>query len=153
MLSKLERGEKNPTLVVAARIAQGLESSLTSLLGVDEQRRRIVLVPRDRQPAFRDPETGFERHVLSPPFEGRTVELLRHVIPEGASSGDLPPYRTGVEKYLVVERGRLEVTVGDQAYRLVAGDALYFEADIPHRFSNAGRGACRYLLVVSLGRT
>ena len=33
MLSKLERGEKNPTLVVAAKIAEGLGVSLTQLVG------------------------------------------------------------------------------------------------------------------------
>jgi transcriptional regulator with XRE-family HTH domain len=149
MLSKLERGEKNPTLVVAARIAQGLDTPLTSLLGVDEERRRVVVTPRERQAVFRDSETGFERHVLSPPFERRTVELVRHVIPEGASSGDLPPYRRGVEKHLVVERGRLEVTIGGESYRLGVGDALFFEADVTHRFANAGRGTCSYVLVVS----
>jgi transcriptional regulator with XRE-family HTH domain len=149
MLSKLERGEKNPTLVVAAKVASALGVSLTNLLGVEEARRTVVVVPAARRTVFRDPETGFERQLLSPPFEGRTVEFVRHVIPEGASSGDLPPYRRGVEKYLVVEKGRLTVTIDSAPYELREGDALYFEADVTHCFTNAGRGTCSYYLVVS----
>lgn len=149
MLSKVERAETNPTLVVAAKIASALEVSLTNLLGVEEERRTVVVVPRDQRRTFTDPETGFERQLLSPPFEGRTIEFVRHVIPRGASSGELPAYPRGFEKYLVVEQGTLEVAIDGETYRLGEGDALYFEADVPHRFSNAGRSTCSYYLVVS----
>ncbi|HKR64710.1 MAG TPA: XRE family transcriptional regulator [Thermoanaerobaculia bacterium] len=149
MLSKLERGEKNPTLVVAAKIASALRVSLTAFLGVEEARKTVVIVPKDRRMTFRDPETGFERQLLSPTFESRTIEFVRHVIPPGARSGELPPYRKGTEKHLVVEQGKLTVTIGDDEYRLSAGDALYFEADTPHQFANGGRGTCSYYLVIS----
>ncbi|HEX5699055.1 MAG TPA: helix-turn-helix transcriptional regulator, partial [Rubrobacter sp.] len=46
MISKLERGEKNPTLVVAAKVAEGLGVSLSRLLGMEE-RRSVVVVPRE----------------------------------------------------------------------------------------------------------
>jgi mannose-6-phosphate isomerase-like protein (cupin superfamily) len=153
MLSKLERGEKNPTLVVAAKIASALGVSLTSFLGEEEARKTVVIVPKERRMVFRDPETGFERQLLSPTFESRTLEFVRHVIPQGASSGLLPPYRKGVEKHLVVERGKVAVHIGDERYLLGAGDALYFEADTPHQFTNAGRGVCSYYLVISSGRS
>ena len=28
------------------------------------------------------------------------------------------------------------------------GDSLYFAADVPHRFDNAGEGECSYYLVI-----
>jgi transcriptional regulator with XRE-family HTH domain len=149
MLSKLERGEKNPTLVVAAKVAQALRVSLTDLMGVSEERRAVVLVPREQRMVFKDPETGFERQLLSPTFESRSVEFVRHVIPKGATSGDLPAYRRGVEKHLVVEQGSLRVSIEDVEYLMNAGDALYFEADVTHRFDNAGKSVCSYYLVVS----
>jgi transcriptional regulator with XRE-family HTH domain len=152
MLSKLERGEKNPTLVVAAKIAQALHVGLTDLMGVAESRRAVVLIPKSSRMIFQDPETGFERQLLSPAFESRSVEFVRHVIPKGATSGELPPYRRGTEKYIVVEQGILRVVIEGQGYSLRAGDTLYFEADIPHRFDNAGKGVCSYYLVVSYGR-
>ena len=147
MLSKLERGEKNPTLVVAAKVAEGLGVSLTQLVGV-EDRREVVVVPRDRQMMMRDPETGFERQLLSPSFGGRGVEFIRNVVPHGSTSGEFPPHRRGVGEYVVVKKGRLKVVLGGEEYLLEEGDALYFEADVSHRFDNVGDGDCSYYLVI-----
>lgn len=150
MLSKVERGEKTPTLVVAAKVAEGLGINLSQLVGVEG--RAAVVVPRDRQMIMRDPETGFERQLLSPSPGGRGVEFVRNVIPEGATSGDFPPQRRGVEEYVVVERGRLKAILGGEEYLLEEGDALYFEADVVHRFDNAGRGETSYYLVINNAR-
>src|SRR5215216_5530969 len=125
MISKLERGEKNPTLVVAAKLAEGLGVTLSRLAGTEE-RHEIFIVPRERRMVMRDPETGFERQLLSPNFVGR-----------------------GVEEHIVVERGSLRAMVGGEEYLLREGDALYFEADVTHRFENAGEGECSYYLVIS----
>ena len=152
MISKLERGEKNPTLVIAARLAEGLGVSLSRLAGVEE-RREIVVVPKERRTVLRDPQTGFERQSLSPTFAGRGVEFLRNVVPEGSTSGDFPPHRKGVEEHIVVESGELQATLGGEKYLLREGDALYFAADVPHRFDNVGRGECAYYLVISSGGT
>jgi transcriptional regulator with XRE-family HTH domain len=151
MISKLERGEKNPTLVVAARIAEGFGVTLSALLGTEE-RREVVLVPRERRMVMKDPETGFERQLLSPSFGSRGVEFVRNVVPEGSSSREFPPHRRGVEEHLVVERGRLRAVLGGEEYLLEEGDALYFEADVSHRFDNAGEGACSYYLIISPGK-
>jgi transcriptional regulator with XRE-family HTH domain len=152
MISKLERGEKNPTLVVAAKVAEGLGMNLSELVGVEEK-RKVVVVPRGKGMTMRDPETGFERQLLSPSLGGRGVEFMRNVVPEGSTSGELPPHRRGVEEYVVVERGRLRAVLGGVEYVLEEGDAAYFEADVAHRFDNAGAGECSYYLVIdSKGR-
>ena len=148
MISKLERGEKNPTLVVAAKVAEGLGVSLSRLVGIEE-RRRVVVVPREGRMVMRDPETGFERQLLSPRFGG--LEFIRNVVPEGSTSGEFPPHRRGVEEYVVVEKGRLGVVLGGEEHVLEEGDAAYFEADVAHRFDNAGEGECRYYLVIDPG--
>ena len=147
MISKVERGEKNPTLVVAAKVAEGLGVTISELLGV-EKRREIVVIPRERRMTMRDPETGFERQLLSPTFGGRGVEFVRNVVPHSSTSMEFPPHRRGVEEYVVVEKGRLRAFIGGGEYLLEAGDALYFEADVSHRFDNAGDGECSYYLVV-----
>src|ERR687897_3477709 len=148
MISKLERGEKNPTLVVAAKLAEGLGVTLSRLGGVEE-RRGGVIVPRERRMVMRDPETGFERQLLSPNSVGVGVEFIRNTIPEGSTSGEFPPHRRGVEEHIVVERGSLRAVLGGEEYLLREGDALYFEADVMRRFDNAGEGECSYYLVIS----
>ena len=148
MISKVERGEKNPTLVVAAGISEGLDVSISQLMGIEE-RREVVMVPRDRRMVMRDPETGFERQLLSPTFGNRRIEFVRNVIPENSTSGEFPPHKRGFEEYVVVERGRLAAILDGEKHVLEEGDALYFEADVTHRFDNAGDGECSYYLVIS----
>jgi transcriptional regulator with XRE-family HTH domain len=152
MISKLERGEKNPTLVVAAKLAEGLGVTLSRLAGMEE-RREVVVVPRERRMVMRDPETGFERQLLSPNFAGHGVEFIQSRIPEGSTSGEFPPHRRGVEEHVVVERGTLRAVLGGEEYLLREGDAVYFEADVAHRFDNAGEGECSYYLVISARAT
>src|ERR671919_2226969 len=42
MLSQVERGETSPTLAIAARIAAGLELTLSQLLRLDEQHHVVI---------------------------------------------------------------------------------------------------------------
>lgn len=148
MISKVERGEKNPTLMVAARLAEGFGVTLSQLAGMEE-RREVIVTPRAKRMVMRDPETGFERQLLSPGGGPRGIEFIRNVIPEGSTSGDFPAHHEGVEEYIVVERGRLRAVLGGEEYSLEEGDSIYFEADVTHRFDNIGEGECSYYLVIS----
>lgn len=144
-LSKIERGEINPTIGLVSKIADALGISTAQLIGV-EGRRTAVKVPKDRRVSFVDPESGFERQ-LFPAFEDAPVEFMRHVIPVGAGSGDIAGHGNPVEKYVLMEKGRLRVVVGDDAYVLEDGDLLYFDGSAPHRLENAGRGPCSYYII------
>jgi transcriptional regulator with XRE-family HTH domain len=145
MLSKIERGETNPTLVVAVKIALAFGMTASQLIGIEE-RREAVKMPKDRRLSFRDPETGFERQVF-PALEGRALEFVRHVIPEGRSSGVLPALKQGIEKYLLMEQGKVRVSLGSQEYLLEEGDLFYFVADVPQQFENVGEGICSYFVI------
>jgi transcriptional regulator with XRE-family HTH domain len=75
MLSKVERGEKSPTLTVFARIAAGLDMSLSTLMGAEPDFAEATVIRADKRLTFKDPETGFERHILSPHHIDNGVEL------------------------------------------------------------------------------
>lgn len=152
MLSKMERGEKNPTLVIAARVADGLGVTLTQFIDTG-RRGRAVLIPRDDRRLSRDPRTGQEQEEISALTDGRGVGIVYNSLPEGAGSGDLSAYQAGVEQYVIIERGRLRVAIGGEEYVLEAGDALHFRADAPHRFDNASEGECGYYSVVYSGES
>jgi transcriptional regulator with XRE-family HTH domain len=143
MISKVERGENNPTLVVAAKIAAALGLTMSQLIGADERRRALQL-PKEQRVTFRDPVTGIEQR-LFPAFGGSAVNIMQVVMPAGSSSGDLAPHLTPMEHYLLIERGVVRVTMGDDTYDLEEGDAFYFVGDVRHRFDNIGAGEARYI--------
>ncbi|HEX6341490.1 XRE family transcriptional regulator [Umezawaea sp.] len=142
MLSAVERAEKAPTVVVLARIADGLGVPLVSLLEDDEERRFVV-----RRRAEQERSThpgGWEKTVVSPVVAGVNFELVRVVLPVGCDAGGFPAYARGSHEYVVVETGTLRLTVGERVVGLGAGDSAYFEADQEHGFANAGGEPCVY---------
>jgi transcriptional regulator with XRE-family HTH domain len=150
MLSKVERGEKSPTLPVACRIAQGLQVSMSQLLGANASEDTFIMTTLKQRLTFRDADTGFCRELLSPPLESFGTEILRHIIPVGQSSGELPAYASGFQKFVIVESGNLRISIGQKAAELADGDALCFEPNENHQFSNTGSKQCSYYVVTSL---
>lgn len=149
MLSKVERGEKSPTLPVACRIAQGLQVSMSQLLGADPAPDAFAITRLKQRLTFRDTDTGFCRELLSPPLESFGTEILRHVVPAGQSSGDLPAYAPGFQKFVIVETGKIHVLTGNNEAELTQGDTLCFEPTENHQFSNHGSEECSYFVVTS----
>lgn len=152
MLSKVERGEKSPTLAVIARIGQGLSVSMSTLMGAEPDPAQVAVIRASNRLTFKDPETGFERHTLSPTHVDSGIEFLLHRIPPGKSSGELPPYASPTEKYLVVHSGQLTVQIGKVCHVLEAGDSFFFDVREPYSFINAGNTPCAYYLVIARRR-
>src|SRR5438046_8014839 len=67
MLSQVERGETSPTLATAARIAAGLELSLSQLLRLDEGGAVSVVRADERRTGGSD---GHAFEILTPPLPG-----------------------------------------------------------------------------------
>jgi transcriptional regulator with XRE-family HTH domain len=148
MLSKVERGEKSPTLAIIARIAGGLNMSLSDLMGAEPDQADLSLIPFAQRIVFNDPETGFQRQMLSPSHLWNGVEFLLHRIPPGQSSGILSAYKVPTEKYLVVTEGTLTVQIGEKRYPIRKGDSFYFEIKSSYLFINEGTVPCEYYLVI-----
>ncbi|MBI2717239.1 MAG: helix-turn-helix transcriptional regulator [Rhizobiales bacterium] len=150
MLSQVERGGKSPTIGIAKRIAHGLGASFSALVGDESaSRRTLAIVRKEQRQVFRDPETGFERYLLSPFVAGMPVEVVLHRLPAKTSTGKLPPYPAGVTKHVVAARGKVIVGVENEEITLEEGDTLYFEATTEHFFENRTSKTSEYYLIIS----
>lgn len=149
MLSSIERGEKMPTLPVVLRVASGFGISVSDLLGVQATDTQVAVVRSSEQLAYRDPETGFERFVVSPPHVRSDIEIVMHRLPPRQSTCVLPPYKTPAEKYVMVFEGTLTVYLEERVIQLGVGDSMYFELKAPYRFANEGELPCAYYLVIA----
>ncbi|MQY05734.1 helix-turn-helix domain-containing protein [Actinomadura macrotermitis] len=151
MLSKVERGEKSPTIGVASRIAHALDAPLSDLIGASAAAASgaAVVMRKDERPVFRDPETGFERHMVSAAPGAGGAEMIAHYLPAQVSTGLLPAYPPGTEKQIVVLDGTLTVMIGGISEALDAGDSLFFQAHTDHGFANRTNAPCEYIMVIT----
>jgi transcriptional regulator with XRE-family HTH domain len=153
MLSQVERGETSPTLVVATRIAAGLELRLSQLLRLDEGGSVTIVRAAERRRGGPS-RSGHRFEILTPPLPGQRAELSRHVLAAGATTGgpgDPPMHEPGSREIALVEDGRLVLDIDGDRHELEAGDCVTFDADLPHHFENPGPAEAALLAVVSAG--
>jgi len=153
MLSQVERGETSPTLAVAARIAAGLELTLSQLLRLDEGGTVSVVGVRDRRPGGSRAH-GHAYEILTPALPGQRAELSRHTLAPGAATGgpgDPPMHEPGSRETALVEDGHIVLVCDGEHHELAAGDAVTFDADLPHHFENPGREEGVFLAVLTAG--
>lgn len=148
MLSSVERGRKAPTIVVLARIADGLGVPLGELIVGGGSR---VIVRRAGQQDVID-EPGWRREILTPVIPGVNFEWIRTTLPPGADPGPFPAYAPGSHEFVLVELGTLQLTIGPEHFTLHAGDSVYFPADTMHRYANVGGGPCVYYVAALIMR-
>ena len=153
MLSQVERGETSPTLAVASRIAAGLELTLSQLLRLDEGSGVTVVGPAERLrggPGRR----GHSYEVLTPPVPGQRAEVSLHTLAPGAATGgpdDPPMHEPGSRETAVLTRGSVSLVCDGVGHDLAKGDAVTFDADLPHHFENTGSAEACFYAVVAAG--
>jgi XRE family transcriptional regulator, regulator of sulfur utilization len=152
MLSQVERGETSPTLAVASKIAAGLELSLSQLLRLDEGDGVTVVRAGARLEGGRG--NGHRYEVLTPPLPGQRAEVSLHTLgPKAATAGpdDPPMHEAGSRETAVILAGRVTLVCDGVAHDLAEGDAVTFDADLPHHFENPSRGAAQLMSVIAAG--
>jgi XRE family transcriptional regulator, regulator of sulfur utilization len=151
MLSQVERGETSPTIVVARKIAAGLELTLSQLLRLDEGEHVAV----SRAGSRRRYERGGHRfEELTPPLPGQRADVSLHTLKVGATTGgpdDPPIHEPGSRETAVVLTGLLALVVDGTRHQLRTGDSVTFDADLPHHFENDGEEPARFLAVIAAG--
>jgi transcriptional regulator with XRE-family HTH domain len=151
MLSQVERGETSPTLSVAAKIAAGLDLTLSQLLRLDEDHH--VVVTRAGQ-GRRSARGGHAFEELTPPLPGQRADVSLHTLEPGAATGgrgDPPMHEPGSRETTVVLAGTPALVVDGSRFELSEGDSVTFDADLPHHFENEYDEPARFLAVIAAG--
>lgn len=147
MLSQIERGSVNPSVGTLFRLADALNTT------TDYFFQSGGVIPSAEGPVVRHGERA--RMELSggiiwerlTPNDEHDFEFMETVYPAGAVSAPEMMRHPGRD-YGVLLEGLLDVTVGFSTYRLQPGDAIAFDASLPHRLFNPGPEAARTIWVV-----
>ncbi len=149
MISLIERGESSPTAIVLEKIATGLGVTLASLFEA-ERADGQPLVRRDDQLTWRDPQSSYVRRNISPPDFRSPIQIVEVIFPPRAkvayeSSGR----EVRVDQQIWMLEGAIDISLGDEQYRLKEGDCLAMQLDQPTTFSNPNRKAARYIVAIT----
>ena len=162
MLSQVERGATSPTLAVAAKIAAGLGLALSQLLRLEEG----VHVAVSRRADRRAVRTGGHRvEAVTPDLPGQRVSVTLHALKPRARTGGAaggapggapgaagaPLHEPGSRETVLVQSGSIMLLLDGTPYTLGEGDAITFDADLPHHIHNPGRGEATFTAVVTAG--
>jgi transcriptional regulator with XRE-family HTH domain len=145
MLAQIERGESSPSISIIWKIANGLRLSFTSL--IEEQSPSISIISsKDLDPLLEE-EGAFRSFPLYPfspqkQFEIYLVEMEPGCIHESEA------HTAGVEEYIMMLQGSLEILINGSDYLINANDSLRFAADQPHIYRNNTQNIVRYHVLI-----
>lgn len=134
MLSQIELGQSTPTINVLWKIARALGVPFSALIS-DQSIGGTSIIPAARAKVLTSHDGSFSSRALFPFDVPRTVEFYElKLAPLATEHAD--PHPPGTVENLVVTSGTLEMIVGAERHLLSTGDAILFEADVPHQYRN-----------------
>jgi transcriptional regulator with XRE-family HTH domain len=153
MISVIERGESSPTAVVLEKLSVGLGVPLATLFDAPASDDALPAGPVARrvdQPTWRDPASGYVRRNVSPSAVGQPFQIVEVEFPPKARVAfETGPRDVRVDQQVWVLEGCIDVTWGDERFRLRDGDCLAMQLDRPIMFHNATRKPARYAVVLA----
>jgi len=152
LLSKIERGRLFPTLPTLLRVALvfgvGLEYFFAGarekpLVAITRKSQRVELPERAgaREAAYRFASLDYAA------TERRFNCYYAEFFPLAADK--LHPHEHAGVEFIYVMQGTLSVHIDDGEHALEAGDAMYFDATIPHAYRRSGGRLCSAIVVTA----
>jgi transcriptional regulator with XRE-family HTH domain len=135
-LSRLESGDRQPSVGILVEVAAALGTRVSVLLGEDVASTTLATFAPD---APRLTAAGLEIAPGSGFPGSRALEALRVHVPCDREP-PAPAHHRG-EEWIYVLRGVLELEFDGQLHELRPDTAAHFDATRPHRFSAGGAGA------------
>ncbi|MFE6821140.1 helix-turn-helix domain-containing protein [Streptomyces sp. NPDC057690] len=142
-LSRLETGQRQPSLPMLLALARIYGTTVSELLGETSPDRDAVVRAAAMEPTRAGGWTYWQAGA-----SGRGMQALRVHVPYG-SQGDVVRVHPG-EEWLHVLRGRLRLRLGDSTELLGPGDSAHFDSLTPHRIAAQDADGVELLFVHTL---
>ena len=135
MLGQIETGKSVPTITLLWKVANALSVPFANFLQGEDPRGAIVLRRSDAK-LLASSQGQFTSRALFPFEGGRRVEFYElRIAPLHREAAEA--HAPGTRENLFVAKGVVEITAGtENPMTLTEGDAVLFEADVPHIYKN-----------------
>lgn len=131
-ISRLESGDRQPSLDGLLRLAFGLGVPLDELLAEPDEPESGTVVRGATAPFYEGPAARFQP--LVPKAGPESLQAMKVVFPADRVDPRHEPHEHGGQEWLYVLKGRLRLTLGTGRTMLEPGDAAFFDARLPHGF-------------------
>ncbi len=144
LISRIENDSVSPSLESLTKIAESLNVGVADIFAFIESDKPLIL-KKEKRTKLRIIKGKYEIELLT---SGGAVRMMRPMLVslENSAESSVQDTRES-DKFLHVLAGKTEVTVGERAYTLNAGDSIYFKSMIPHKFRGVGKGKAVSLTV------
>jgi transcriptional regulator with XRE-family HTH domain len=147
MIGQIEGGRSMPTIGLLWKIAKALDVPFSALMG-GSGGGGMTVMRADRAKVLSSKDGSFTSRALFPFDNERRVEFYELTMAGGALEL-AEPHAPGTTENLAVVEGEVEIVAGTERSLLSAGDSVFFQADVPHSYRNAGRGRAVMYLVMT----
>jgi len=145
MLGQIERGQSNPTVSTLWKIATGLKVPFSFFTDEDQDDLKVVY-QKDINPIIEDNN----RMKLYPifPFDARNGLEIFTIELEPGCNHISTPHDDGVEEYIIVTEGEIEVTINEREFILQKGNSIRFMANKPHTYKNINQDRATFQNII-----
>lgn len=143
IISQIEKGDSNPTINTIWKLTGALGLPYTSLLEPEAVKTEYIHgadVPELVEDKY---------HIFTyyPKNADRNFEVYR-IEMEGGCDHPSIGHSSNSYEYVLMTAGKITMTINETEYVLETGDALYFDASVPHRYVNAGQETAKMTLLI-----
>ncbi len=152
-ISRMERGDISPSLSSVKKIADALDISVGDLFDKDDAKpgekasAEIKIVRKKERRKLVYPDQQAYDYLLTPSIQNVGIEFILTVLEPGGSSGK-ELYTHEGEECILVNKGTLQLYIGDDRFELFEGDSIHFKSSIPHRYENTSSTTLEAVWVV-----
>ena len=147
-ISQIERNLLTPTVGSLKRIAAALDIPAGQLMFAEagSGKSMVAVLRRGHRKHVRFPQSSISYELLTPDLR-RRVSALWLVANPGAEGG--PALAHEGEDVVIVLQGQLSVDVAGTWHDLKAGDSIYFNSGLSHRWRNRRRQVAQAIWISS----
>lgn len=145
MLGQIERGQSNPTVSTLWKIATGLKVSFS--LFIDENKDELKIIDKkDISPIIED-NNKMRLYPIFPFDANKGFEIFTIELEPGCNHVSTP-HNEGVEEYIIVTEGQLQIILGEELLMLEKGNSIRFMANKVHIYRNISRNKAEFQNII-----
>ena len=147
-LSLIENEKTSPSVSTLEQLAETLEIPLALLFEPIVENQHIIATRAGHRRQMHVDDIRVEDCGID--LYGQPIQPFVVTLPEERDSGPEPIFHTGHE-FVYLQSGTMNYEIEGVIYSLSAGDSLFFDARLPHRWENRSDKPAVYLLVLVPG--